>query len=73
MERVQVTAAAATYPRMKAILHAARAAAADYIGEAAGLSDVTVRTDSTGPDFMDEESSIHMGSQDFIVAYNELR
>jgi hypothetical protein len=73
VERVQATAMAATYPELKAILRAAKAAAADFVGDVAGLSGVTVHTDAAGPDFQDEQSSIHMGSQDFIVGYSELR
>lgn len=73
VERVQVTAQAATYPRMKALLRAARAAAADFIGSAAGLANVTVQTDAAGPDFMDEQATIYMSSQDFFVGYSEIR
>jgi hypothetical protein len=73
IERVQVMALAATYPAVKAILRAAKAAAADFIGSSSGLSNVTVHTDSAGPDGMDEQSSIHMQSQDFIVGFTETR
>lgn len=72
-ERVQVTALAKTYPGQKALLKAVKRAAADFVGSAAGLTDVTVHTDAAGPDFMDEQSSIYMGSQDFIVGYTEPR
>jgi hypothetical protein len=34
---------------------------------------VTIHTDSAGPDFMDDSASIHMGSQDFMVGFNEPR
>jgi hypothetical protein len=72
-ERVQVTALAASYPAMKDVIAAVRAAAADFVGEAADTPGVTVHTDSAGPDFMDDESSIHLGSQDFIVTFSEPR
>jgi len=72
-ERVQVTALAATYPRQKAILRAVKHALADFIGSAAGLTNVTIQTDHAGPDFMDEEASIRAGTQDFIVGYLEPR
>jgi hypothetical protein len=72
-ERVQVTAFAANYPGLRALLDAVKAAVADFIGTAAGLDDVTVHTDSGGPDFMDEQASIHMGSVDFSVGYTESR
>ena len=38
-----------------------------------GLTDVTVHTDSAGPDFLDEETGIHMQTQDFRVSFNEAR
>ena len=72
-ERVQVTVLARAYPEAKAILAAVRAAAADRMPAIDGLSDVTVHTDSAGPDFLDEETGIHMQSQDFRVAFNEAR
>lgn len=72
-ERVQVTVLARTYPEAKAILAAVRAAAADQMPMIDGLTDVTVHTDSAGPDFLDEETGIHMQSQDFRVAFNEAR
>lgn len=72
-ERVQVSVAAATQPQKKEILRAVKAAAADYIGAIAGLTNVTVQTAGTGPDFFDNQASIRFGSQDFIVGYTEPR
>jgi hypothetical protein len=72
-ERIQVTGFAADYPRLRAIIRAAKTACADFIGSAAGALNVTVHTDSAGPDFMDEQASTHMGSQDFIVGFTEAR
>lgn len=72
-ERVQVTVLARTYPETKAILSAVRGAAADQMPAIDGLTDVTVRTDSAGPDFLDEETGIHMQTQDFRVSFNEAR
>lgn len=72
-ERVQVTVLARTYPETKAILAAARKAAADRMPAIDGLTDVTVHTDSAGPDFLDEETGIHMQTQDFRVSFNEAR
>lgn len=72
-ERVQVTVLARTYPEAKAIIAAVRAAAADRMPQIDGLSDVTVHTDSAGPDFLDEETGIHMQAQDFRVSFNEAR
>jgi hypothetical protein len=72
-ERVQVTVLARTYPEVKAIIAAARPAAADQMPTIDGLFDVTVHTDSAGPDFLDEETGIHMQTQDFRVSFNEAR
>jgi hypothetical protein len=73
IERVQVTVLARTYPETKAILAAIRTAAADQMPQIDGLSDVTVHTDSAGPDFLDEETGIHMQTQDLRVSFNEAR
>ncbi|QOV92999.1 DUF3168 domain-containing protein [Novosphingobium sp. ES2-1] len=73
IERVQVTVLAASYPAAKAIMRAVRAAAADSMPATDGLTDVTVHTDSAGPDFLDEETGIHMQTQDFRVSFNEAR
>lgn len=72
-ERVQVTVLARTYPETKAILAAVRGAAADQMLAIDGLTDVTVHTASAGPDFLDEETGIHMQAQDFRVSFNEAR
>ena len=72
-ERVQVTVLARTYPEAKAIRAAVRQAAADQMPNIDGLFDVTVHTDSAGPDFLDEETGIHMQTQDFRVSFNEAR
>jgi len=70
-ERVQVTVLAATYPAAKAILKAVRQAAADCTPTIAGITQVTVHTDSAGPDFLDAQAGIHMQTQDFRVSFNE--
>lgn len=72
-ERVQVTVLARSYPETKSIIAAVRAAAADQMPVIDGLTDVTVHTDSAGPDFLDEETGIHMQTQDFRVSFNEAR
>ncbi len=72
-ERVQVTVLARTYPEAKAIIAAVRQAAADQMPTIDGLFDVTVHTDSAGPDFLDEETGIHMQTHDFRVSFNEAR
>lgn len=73
-ERVQVTVAASNYPEQRAVLRAVRKAAADKLYPAvAGISGVTIHTESAGPDFMNEAGSLWLGSQDFLVKYNEER
>ena len=72
-ERVQVTVLARTYPEAKTLIAAIRAAAADQMPAIGGLFDVTVHTDSAGPDFLDEETGIHMQTQDLRVSFNEAR
>ena len=72
-ERVQVTVLAATYRQVKAILAAVRRAAADQMPTIDGLFDLTVHTDTAGPDFLNEETGIHMQSQDLRVSFNEAR
>lgn len=73
-ERVQVTVMAANYPSQKQVLREVKQAASDKrMASIAGLSNVTVHTDSAGPDFMDDQASIRMGSQDFFVRFTETR
>jgi hypothetical protein len=72
-ERVQVTVLARTYPEQKEILSAVKIAAADTRPTVSGISNVTIHTEGTGPDFMNDEASIYLGSLDFRVIYNETR
>ena len=72
-ERVQLTVLARTYPEAKTLIAAIRAAAADQMPTIDGLFEVTVHTDSAGPDFLDEETGIHMQTQDLRVSFNEAR
>jgi len=72
-ERVQVTVLARTYPEAKTLIAAVRAAAADQMPAIGGIAQVTVHTDSAGPDFLDEETGIHMQTQDLRVSFNEAR
>lgn len=73
VERVQVTILANDYDSVQAILQAVRKAAADTFPTVAGLMRVTIHTESTGPDFMNEQASIFMRSQDFRVTYSQAR
>ena len=73
-ERVQVTVFAATYPSQKQVLREVKQAAADkFYPTVSGISGVTVHTDSAGPDFMDDQASIRVGTQDFKVRFTETR
>jgi hypothetical protein len=73
-ERVQVTVVARNYPEQKAILRAARRAAADKLNPAVpDISGVTIHTDGAGPDFYDEDYAGWRGSQDLRVRYLEIR
>ena len=73
-ERVQVTVMASNYPDRAAVMRAVRRAAADLVGvEVDGIDEVTIHTDSAGPDFMIEDPSIWCRSQDFLVTYLETR
>ena len=73
-ERVQATWVAQNYPQQKQLQRAVRHAAADKINPTvAGLSGVTIHTDSAGPDFYDQDYSGWRSSQDFRCKYNEER
>lgn len=70
-ERVQATVTARTYDEMKAGIALVRAAGAAKLGAFAGVTEVSVQLDGTGPDFMTEDPTTYIGSQDFLVSYNE--
>jgi hypothetical protein len=72
-DRVQVNVMASTYPQQRAVLAAVRAAAADQFPTVSGITRVTIHTDGAGPDFINDQASIFVGSQDFIVTYSEQR
>ena len=70
-DRVQVTVLAGNYPTQRAILSAVKRACASKFPTVNGIENVTVHSEGTGPDFMNETASIYMGSHDFRVRYNE--
>lgn len=70
-ERVQATVMARNYEEMKTIIQLARAAGAARLGDFAGVTEVSVQLDGTGPDFVTDDPVIWCGSQDFLVSYNE--
>ena len=71
-ELVQVTVLAADYVAQHRVLALVKAAAADRLYPTVpGITGVTIHTASAGPDFVDERTSIYIGTQDFAVIYNE--
>lgn len=72
-ERVQVTVLAKTYPSQKEIMRAVRHAVADKFPTVSGLVNVTVHTDGSGPDLINDDASIRIQTQDFRVTYSETR
>jgi len=70
-ERVQVTVLANSYRDKRNILQLVRRACADKHGDFANVTDVSVLTDGTGPDFLSDDAQIWMQSQDFGVSFNE--
>lgn len=69
--RVQVTIFTTSYPAQKALLQAVRHACRDKRGTVAGIQNVAVLLDGTGPDFNDSDTSFFMQTQDFMVGYTE--
>lgn len=73
-DRVQATIAASSYDDAQDILAAVRGAAADNLyPTVAGISGVTIHTDSKGPDGYDPETHLHIAIQDFRIKYLETR
>ncbi|CDO34998.1 DUF3168 domain-containing protein [Novosphingobium sp. KN65.2] len=72
-ERVQGTVHAVDYDSQTTIQKALIKAAHATFPDVTGLINVTVHHDSGGPDFMNEEASIYLGSEDFRVTYSEER
>ena len=70
-DRVQATVMARSYPELRAVLAAAKKACADAMPSVSGVTEVSVLTDGAGPDFMDAEAKFYLGSQDFLVTYNQ--
>jgi hypothetical protein len=70
-ERVQATIFAQNYPQKRAILKAVLRGAADKVPTMDGLRTMPVASGGAGPDFMSEDASIHMGTHDFIIRWND--
>ena len=73
-EHVQVTVLAETYDDQVAVQSAIRSAIRNgRFPTVAGLDKVTVHNPTTGPDFMNAEATIYMGTQDLRVTFSEPR
>lgn len=70
-ERVQVTVLASNYREKRTGMQLVRRACADKRGDFAGMTGVVVLTDGAGPDFLSQDSTIWMQTQDFAVGFNE--
>lgn len=70
-ERVQVTVVATTYREKRTVMQLVRRACADKRGDFAGVTAAVVLTAGTGPDFISDDSSLWMQTQDFGVSFNE--
>ncbi len=69
-ERVQVTVQAPNYELQDRLVDLVTSACSDRIGDIGGVTAVSVLYAGTGPDFMDEDATLFMGSVDFFVSFN---
>lgn len=70
-ERVQVTVLAPDYDQQAMIQKATVKAAHATFPAVEGIDRVTIHHETGGPDFMNEEASIYLGTEDFRVTYSE--
>ena len=71
-ERVQVTIMGKTYAQAKQIKKLVKNIADGKMPtNISGITEVTVRADGAGPDFTEDEVSVPMQMQDFLVGFNE--
>jgi hypothetical protein len=68
-ERVQVTAAGADYEAPHTLVDLVTEACRDKRGTLSGFERVSITHAGIGPDFMDDEANIYLGSVDFFVSY----
>ena len=71
--RVQITAAAKSYPVLKTVLDEVRRACNNKRGHIAGVQVLNVRRAGVGPDFDSPETGVHSQSIDFMILFNEPR
>ncbi len=69
--RTQVTVMAANYPQQKQIMALVRAAVQPTRGVVAGVNVDSIHREPDGPDFSNDDASICMQCQDFMVTFNE--
>lgn len=70
-ERVQVTVLAPNYRTKASVMRLVKLACADKRGDIADVFEASVLTDGAGPDFMSDDATIWMSTQDFSVSFNE--
>jgi hypothetical protein len=68
-ERVQATAQAPDYETADTLVKLITKVCSMRTGNFGGVSDVSVTYGGAGPDFMDEDATLFMGSVDFFVSY----
>lgn len=71
-QRIQVTVMASTYADQTSVQRAVVKAAHAKFPTVSGITSVTIHHDTSGPDFMNEEASIYLGTDDFLVTYSEV-
>lgn len=69
--RVQVTVHAKAYPDQDAVQRLVRRALPPTRGLVAGVDLDSIQDGGTGPDIIDAAADIYMGTDDFIVTFNE--
>jgi hypothetical protein len=69
--RVQVTVHAKTYPDQDIVQRLVRKALPPTRGLVNGVDVDSIQPGGTGPDIIDSAADIYMGTDDFIVTFNE--
>lgn len=69
--RVQVTVHAKAYPEQDALQRLVRKALPPTRGIVNGVDLDSIQDGGTGPDIVDTAANIYMGTDDFIVTFNE--
>jgi hypothetical protein len=70
-ERVQVTVLASDYQGQVDLIRLVRLACAGFRGDVGTATAASVLLDGKGPDFLNDDASIWLSTQDFSVSFNE--